>query len=80
MSCEFVLVYEGCVVNTDNCSIVAYGQKPKNIGTEKEASPVSPSAVSGGSPAKSESVGSPAKPESVGSPVNVELEDSPAKA
>lgn len=79
MSCEFFLVYEGCVVNTNNCSIVAYGHRPKNIGTEKEASPASPSAISGGSPAKSESVGSPAKAESVGSPVNVELEYSPAR-
>jgi hypothetical protein len=48
-------------VNTDNYSIVAYGQRPKDVGTTKEASPESPTAESVGSPGKTESEGSPPK-------------------
>ncbi|OBT54030.1 hypothetical protein VE04_03550 [Pseudogymnoascus sp. 24MN13] len=41
--------------------IVAYGQRPKDVGTTKEASPESPTAESVGSPGKTESEGSPPK-------------------
>ncbi|OBT78883.1 hypothetical protein VF21_02797 [Pseudogymnoascus sp. 05NY08] len=43
--------------------IVAYGQRPKDVGTTKEASPESPTAESVGSPGKTESEGSPPKVE-----------------
>lgn len=39
------------VANTDNCSIVAYGQRPEDVAT-KEASPESPTAEAEASPPK----------------------------
>lgn len=50
MSCECVQVHNGCV-NTNNCSIVAYGQRPEGV-AKKEASPESPTAEAEGSPPK----------------------------